>query len=173
MGVHANVLSLVVALSASLGCAAEPCEISDDLDAGVDSPACEGRVVLGPIMIGGVILGDGIPCSTSTVTRSELYPMRAHLFDRGRLVQSFDVECGATDYIDLGNLAPGAYEIAVEGRNGSDLNAGTELIRPLPCLDDGIRAEWCRPVPVTVLPCDLRVVPIWLHCGADGCGVPR
>ncbi len=161
---------LVVLLPA---CASEDCGPPPELDAGVDAPMCAGRVVLGPVMIGGLVIGFGNACSLSAGLNDETYPMRVHLFRAGTLVRTYDVGCDSTDYIDLGFVEPGAYVLAVEGRGGSDLNAGTELLRPPPCLEDGIRPEWCYPIPLLVRSCDLHVVPLWLHCGAEGCGVPR
>lgn len=76
--------------------------------------------------------------------------------------------CGAgSDYLDLGNIPPGTYDLAIETPSYPCL-VGGDLILSSACDVDRLGGLGCRPVRVELPPCDLRVVPVMLACEKVG-----
>jgi len=142
------------------------------LDAGarVDTPSCEARLVIGPVLFDGILPSSGEMCAVAAARSGGPVPLRVHLFQSGTEVRTFEGACDASSsYVDLGAVAPGVYQVAVEVIGEGHGVAGAELIRPLPCGDEeGTRGEWCHPLEVRLEACQLVVLPAWLRCGAEG-----
>lgn len=140
------------------------------VDAGpaLDAPSCQSRVVLGPVELGGAIgPSDGEFCSRAALRTGSEYMFRIRLL-RGATEEVREVGCGSgTDYLDLGYVPPGAYEIVVEMPDGSRVLRGAPSIGS--CDPDVESPGYCLPIPLVVGECDLDVVPLWLRCGTTGC----
>lgn len=151
----------------SLGCAALPCAEPDSglIDAPVET--CRSRLVLGPVELGSTLgPGSGELCSQAALRTGESYSVRLRMF-RGAEETQVEARCdSSTDYLDLGYVEPGLYDIVAEWSDGSAVLVGASMFGP--CDPDG-PLGYCSPIRVVVEECDLDVVPTWLYCGPRGC----
>ncbi len=159
-------------------CAAEPCP--DTLDGGPDvgeapdASTCRSRLVIGPVVIAAsssAFAGDGVPLTD--------YPprdLRVRLFrsDGSVAVDRVMTSGSVTDYLDLGDVPPGDYSVAIEV-TGTSLLVGAELVRADACPGPLAGAPWCRAPHARVAECDLVVLPVGLGCDDSTgvtCGAP-
>lgn len=146
-------------------------------DVGVDAWTCPGRVVIGPVNV--PVYNGGLPgissfCSGvggSIEFRARIFEVGGGLFPSPHgLVAERTAICGPdSDYLDLGELEPGEYDVAIENVvgnvNDQHVLIGADAIRPSPCVDAfGARPYHCAPIRLTVRPCGLSVASAALLC---------
>lgn len=162
-------LRLVLAAVVCLGCHDGSCPAVDGgIDAGADGgPPCEARVVLGPIIVDPrpVLVPEGFGCGEFPGMDLEVSLYADGAPEDAVPDASFVVRCDAgSDYVELGPVRPGGYEIAIRVSGTPLMIGGDRLLGRDACLLEGVRAEWCWGARVEVPACRTRTVAAALAC---------
>lgn len=130
--------------------------------------AAEGSLLIGPIV-------STAPLTFELRGCSDVVPFRVLVLDpEGRAVRSGIEHCvPGTDYVDLGRLPEGRYQVAFQSDGGASIAFGGSLVDQPACAADPDLAV-CAPAEVVVRACDVTVVPALLVCdtvvGSDCAG---
>jgi hypothetical protein len=168
-------------LALAVGCATAPCpseasgadaalhpDASSLLDAGsadTDTPLPDGCSLLQPVRI---VFDQVWLAAGPGDTRTCGLDLRVRVFRHGAVIPVFDSADGprpfACSRIDVTDLAPGDYDIAIEGLVDDEWLTGGDLVRPDHCGGAGVSAAFCPPLRVLVPPCAERRMMGALYC---------